>query len=221
MNEVQIQECSKLRQVFSSHCFLSVSEFTEKYCFGSEDYLRNALRLKWPLSAKIAICMRQETGIPIEEFSPRLADLIKVEQRSVPTETTREIPLLTLEEVYVADDIKTIQANETLTANCDLPVGCFAVRVEDDALSPSIVDGDIVIANPWLNPKPSDFIVTLSRHVKEKKATVLQYIEVDYYETVGIAYEARPIAQGYKRMHSMWHSLELLGVVVGLVRRFG
>lgn len=98
----------------------------------------------------------------------------------------------------------------------DAPAGCsartFGLRIEGNSMEPRFHDGDTVVIDPSLAPRPGDFVV--GKNGKEE-ATFKKYLLRGIDENGHEVFELAPLNEDYPTLHSQRDGLRIIGVCVG------
>lgn len=98
----------------------------------------------------------------------------------------------------------------------EVPVGCsartFGLRIEGNSMEPRFHEGDVVIIDPSLAPRPGDFVV--GKNGKEE-ATFKKYRPRGVDESGDEVFELAPLNEDYPTLHSKRDGLIIIGVCVG------
>lgn len=229
MTPLYEKECATIRELFKTHSKISQREFVRKYGLGTPTNLSQVLLGRRPLNAKIASFMSQELGIPVEQFSPRLAKEIASLQTGATVEMISEeelqrrrkkIPLVSAVHAGELTDTGDLVPDEYIETFGEHPDGCFALRVSGDSMTPVFDDGDFIVVDPTKRPRVGSYVVARSELSGISEATLKQYFEIDIDEQGREIFELRPLNTGYSSMHSVRHKLHIIGVVTELIKRF-
>ena len=103
----------------------------------------------------------------------------------------------------------------------DAPAGCsdrtFGLRIEGNSMEPRFHDGDTVVIDPALAPRPGDFVV--GKNGKEE-ATFKKYVLRGVDESGHEVFELAPLNEDYPTLHSQRDGLIVIGVCVGRWEQF-
>lgn len=98
----------------------------------------------------------------------------------------------------------------------EAPIGCsertFGLRIEGNSMEPRFHEGDVVIIDPALAPRPGDFVV--GKNGKEE-ATFKKYRPRGIDENGDEVFELAPLNEDYATLHSKRDGLVIIGVCVG------
>lgn len=100
---------------------------------------------------------------------------------------------------------------ETIMANLEHSPSTFALRVRGDSMEPQFKDGDIVVIDPTIQPKPGDFIVA---NEANGEATFKQFRIAGINEKGIQVFELWPLNPLYAPMRSDRHQLAIVGTMV-------
>jgi SOS-response transcriptional repressor LexA len=98
----------------------------------------------------------------------------------------------------------------------EAPIGCsertFGLRIEGSSMEPKFHDGDVVIIDPSLAPRPGEFVV--GKNGREE-ATFKKYRPRGVDENGDEVFELAPLNEDYPTLHSKRDGLVIIGVCVG------
>jgi SOS-response transcriptional repressor LexA len=98
----------------------------------------------------------------------------------------------------------------------DAPPECscrtFGLRIEGNSMEPRFHDGDTVVIDPALAPRPGDFVV--GKNGKEE-ATFKKYVLRGVDENGDEVFELAPLNEDYPTLNSKRDGLVIIGVCVG------
>lgn len=89
----------------------------------------------------------------------------------------------------------------------------FAVRVEEQAMTPAMLPGDVVIVDPCVSPLPGDSVL-----VRQHNVVLLRTWRQRGSVNGQTEFELAPVNIDYPLLHSGQDSLKLIGTVVELRR---
>ena len=90
-------------------------------------------------------------------------------------------------------------------------IRAFALRVNGDSMMPEIQQGDVVIVDPDMSPRPGDFVVARNGI---GEATIKQYRPRGVNERGQEWFELVPLNNVYAPMRSDMQEIDIIGVVV-------
>lgn len=223
------RECARLKELFDEKSKISQREFVRKYNLGTPANLSQVLLGRRPVNVKIASLMSQELGIPVDDFSPRLAKEIaalkgganlKLLDEEELAKKRKQIPLISYVHAGALTDTGDLIPDEYIESFGNHPDGCFALKVDGDSMTPVFDDGDYVVVDPTRPPKVGCYVVARSDLEGMCEATLKQYFEVDFDEQGRTIFELRPLNSNYSSMNSARHKLHIVGVVAEAIKRF-
>ncbi len=100
---------------------------------------------------------------------------------------------------------------ETLPVDAYIGIRAFALRVNGDSMMPEIQQGDVVIVDPDMSPRPGDFVVARNGI---GEATIKQYRPRGVNERGQEWFELVPLNNVYAPMRSDMQEIDIIGVVV-------
>ncbi|QCA04037.1 helix-turn-helix domain-containing protein [Pantoea vagans] len=125
-----------------------------------------------------------------------------------------QIPLLAQRDVAQWLNDAGIVRHELLMHNdMALSQQSFAIRVEEQAMTPAILRGDVVIIDPSLAPQPGDCVLAM----QQQNALLRTWRQRGSEEGVA-QFELAPVNINFPELHSSRDSLQLTGTLVELRR---
>ena len=100
---------------------------------------------------------------------------------------------------------------ETITTDLDLGSMAFALEVRGDSMAPEILEGDVVVIDPDVDPLPGDYVVAKNG---SHEATLKQYRPRGTNEQGQEYYELVPINPVYPTMRSDHNHVAIIGVMM-------
>lgn len=124
---------------------------------------------------------------------------------------TRRIPLIN--EVQVGDRSPSVvnEPADWLLTDLALSTGAFALRIEGESMLPEFRDGDVVVIDPAIVPRPGDFVVTRS---SQYGATFRKYRPRGPNANGEEVFELAPLNEDYPSMRSDITKITLVGTMV-------
>lgn len=105
----------------------------------------------------------------------------------------------------------TFEGMEYLLTDLDLSDRAFALQIKGDSMRPDFTEGDRIIVDCEVSPRPGDFVVAKN---SEEEATFKKYrllrIDDDGHEV----FELVPLNQDYPSMRSDHHHLQIIGTMM-------
>ncbi|WP_312119522.1 helix-turn-helix domain-containing protein [Pantoea vagans] len=125
-----------------------------------------------------------------------------------------QIPLLAQRDVAQwLNDTGTVRHELLMHNDMALSQQSFAIRVEEQAMTPAILRGDVVIIDPSLAPQPGDCVLAMQQQ------NALLRIWRQRGSEEGVAqFELAPVNINFPELHSSRDSLQLTGTLVELRR---
>lgn len=100
---------------------------------------------------------------------------------------------------------------ETITTDLDLGSMAFALEVRGDSMAPEILEGDVVVIDPGVDPLPGDYVVAKNG---SHEATLKQYRPRGTNDQGQEYFELVPINPVYPAMRSDHHHVTIIGVMM-------
>lgn len=158
----------------------------------------------WETFMKIAGAM----GVSVDVFFPNRSNV-----ESAPPDW-RRIPILDYNQTgaWAESNYQIVSdKQETIMANLEHPASTFALRVRDDSMEPQFKNGDIVVIDPTIQPKPGDFVVANNA---QGEATFKQYRVAGINEQGVEVFELWPLNNLYAPMRSDRQLMAIMGTMV-------
>lgn len=125
-----------------------------------------------------------------------------------------QIPLLAQRDVAQwLNDAGTVRHELLMHNDMALSQQSFAIRVEEQAMTPAILRGDVVIIDPSLAPQPGDCVLAM----QQQNALLRTWRQRGSEEGVA-QFELAPVNINFPELHSSRDSLQLTGTLVELRR---
>lgn len=125
-----------------------------------------------------------------------------------------QIPLLTQRDVAQwLNDADTVRHELLMHNDMALSQQSFAIRVEEQAMTPAILRGDVVIIDPSLAPQPGDCVLAM----QQQNALLRTWRQRGSEDGVA-QFELAPVNINFPELHSSRDSLQLTGTLVELRR---
>jgi SOS-response transcriptional repressor LexA len=128
---------------------------------------------------------------------------------------TRRIPLISYVQAghwmdaincFLPDDVQ-----EWLLTDLDLPDSCFGLQIKGDSMLPEFKEGDRIIVDPTVEPRPGDFVV--AQNGKEE-ATFKKYRPRGNNAKGRFVFELIPLNEDYSICRSDQMPIRIIGVMV-------
>lgn len=100
---------------------------------------------------------------------------------------------------------------ETIMTDLEHPPSTFSLRIRGDSMHPRFNEGDIVVIDPTIQPKPGDFVVATE---EGGDATFKQYRSVGINEQGIDVFQLVPLNQNYAALRSDRLQIAIVGVMV-------
>ena len=100
---------------------------------------------------------------------------------------------------------------ETINTDLDLGSMAFALEVRGDSMAPEILEGDVVVIDPDVDPLPGDYVVAKNG---SHEATLKQYRPRGTNEQGQEYFELVPLNPVYPAMRSDHHHVTIIGVMM-------
>lgn len=168
----QKKEAEKLKgNLFTQKSIAKIGKWSQPYV---STYLRGIAELKEDTAAVFA----EALGVPIEAFSPRLADKMKqrellLKNPSLDRNSISYVPkyddfgILDLVRNHLRDkEYVMLTSNELTPVIGKASKQSFSIELKDDSLSPKYSKGTIFIFDPHLEPRPTDIVLVGNKFVK-------------------------------------------------------
>lgn len=99
---------------------------------------------------------------------------------------------------------------------------CFALTLKGDSMSPDFLDGDIVVVDPTVQPRPGDFVVAKreSRYFDGIDTTFKKYRPKGYNDNGLFIFELIPLNEDYPVISSEKENIEIVGVMIEHRRKY-
>lgn len=225
----QIEECAKAKRLFEERSTLSQREFAQRYDLGTPGNLWQYLNGRRALNLDAAVKIANGLGVSVADFSQRLAQ--KQAELSAPTSTnvcaapkaSKRIPLLTYAQAgqfcsrgQVQHPLAAIEAGDFIAVDDDTPDGGFALTVEGRSMEPVFLEGDVIVIDPSLTPRPGDYVLgcRINEFTGEFETTFKKYRARGLDEMGREVFELVPLNDDFSTINSAAHKVEIAGVMV-------
>lgn len=126
----------------------------------------------------------------------------------------RRIPLLNYVQAGAFVDCGqnfTMEDVEYLLTDLDLSERAFALQIKGDSMLPDFKEGDRIIVDCEVTPRPGDFVVAKN---SEQEATFKKYRLLRIDETGKEIFELVPLNGDYPSMNSEQHRIQVIGTMI-------
>lgn len=229
----QLRECAALKALFLEKAGMSQRAFVKKHDMGTPANLSQYLQGRRAVSLEVALKMSNALGVPVEDFSPRLANRInklhldnnvepvRHRMKLIPVISEVQAGMLT-ENGQVPMAATCIQNGDSTYVDEEMPDGTFGMILVGDSMEPIFLEGDTIIVDPTLCPKPGDFVVA------QRSSSLTDGIEGTFkkYRPRGInengqeVFELVPLNPDYPTIRSDREQCTIVGVMVEHRRRY-
>lgn len=154
---------------------------------------------------------RQNSGNKILDDEPK-RDVKNVvpaprDQRHIPVISYVQAGMMT----EVVDPFAFGDGYETILTDLDLSAQAFALIIEGSSMLPQFNEGDKVIIDPAVPPRPGDFVVAKTR---SDETTFMKYRPRGTGEHGEMVFELVPLNDDFPTLHSERDHLRLIGVMI-------
>lgn len=166
---------------------------------------RGEMALLSPHAVKIS----EALGIPVAGLLGMLENISPVALG------TRQIPVLDYSEIHQINEKSSAHVNverhEFVLTDLSYSAKAFAMRITGDSMSPDFSEGDLIVCDPDIPPKPGDCVVaTGNGHA----VTFAQYRSLGTNDNKEELFELVPLNHFYAAMRSDKQALVIKGVMV-------
>lgn len=126
----------------------------------------------------------------------------------------RRIPLLNYIQAGIFTDAGqnfTMEDVEYLLTDLDLSERAFALQIKGDSMLPDFREGDRIIVDCEVTPRPGDFVVAKN---SEQEATFKKYRLLRIDEAGKEVFELVPLNEDYPSMNSEQHHIQIIGTMI-------
>lgn len=166
-------------------------------------------RGEMPLLSPHALKLSTALGIPVAGL------LGMVENISPVVLGTRQIPVLDYSEIHQIHEksfgLVNTERHEFVLTDLSYSAKAFAMRVQGDSMSPDFTEGDLIVCDPDIPPKPGDYVVATGNG---ELTTFAQYRSLGKDAHQVELFELVPLNRFYAAMRSDNQGLEVQGVMV-------
>ena len=105
----------------------------------------------------------------------------------------------------------TMEDVEYLLTDLDLSDRAFALQIKGDSMMPEFKEGDRIIVDCEISPRPGDFVVAKN---SDQEATFKKYRLLRIDEHGQEIFELTPLNEDYPSMRSDEHKIQIIGTMV-------
>lgn len=128
---------------------------------------------------------------------------------------TTKVPLINYVQAGMWTEIVQVQGKDEafdwLLTDLNLSANAFALEIKGDSMEPDFKEGDRVIIDPEIQPRPGDFVVAKNG---EDEATFKKYRPRGIDEQGNQVFELVPLNEDYPKMHSDKMPIAIIGTMV-------
>ena len=103
------------------------------------------------------------------------------------------------------------EMRQRITTNIECPPSTFALVIRGDSMEPRFTEGDVVVINPTIPPRPGDFVVATD---ESGEATFKQYRAAGVNFAGQSVFELVPLNPIYGPMRSDIQKIAIVGVMI-------
>lgn len=133
---------------------------------------------------------------------------------------TKKIPLLSFVQAGLPSRSGDDEYDTWIDVDESEPDTAYAVVIKGPSMEPVFSEGQIVIVNPEICPKPGDYVVARLANNYENEATLKQYAVTGIDEYGRDIFELRPLNPLFPTLRSNEIEIQICGVVVERRERF-
>lgn len=133
---------------------------------------------------------------------------------------SKKIPVLSFVQAGLPTDSGDNSYDEWIDVGDDVPDNAYALTIKGSSMKPVFHEGETVIVNPDLSPRPGDYVVARIDNGCMNEATMKQYAVTGFDKYGRETFELRPLNPLYPTLSSQELQLQLCGVVVECRKRF-
>lgn len=127
---------------------------------------------------------------------------------------SRQVPLLNYVQAGAFTDCGqnfTMEDVEYLLTDLDLSERAFALQIKGDSMLPDFKEGDRIIVDCEVSPRPGDFVVAKN---SEQEATFKKYRLLRISDDGKELFELVPLNEDYPSMNSAQHQIQIIGTMI-------
>jgi SOS-response transcriptional repressor LexA len=111
----------------------------------------------------------------------------------------------------VVDPFALGEGLELITTDLDLTGRAFGLIIEGNSMAPEFNEGDKIIIDPSLAPRPGDYVVAKNGH---EEATFKKYRPRGTDDSGNLVFELVPLNDDYPTLNSQRDHMQVIGVMV-------
>ena len=165
------------------------------------------------ISADSARYIEERLGLPVGWMDVSHADTENGTSGGILMQ--RRVPLISFVQAgnwtEATDPYATGNAYEWLTTDLDLSRQSFALKIKGNSMSPEYNEGDVVIIDPSLSPRPGDFVVAKN---DREGATFKKYRPRGINAAGEDVFELVPLNEDFAPLRSDREPIQIIGVMV-------
>lgn len=167
----QEEDATRLKTLFNERAGMSQLEFAEKYAFGTQTYVSYLLNGRRPLSLEEAIRFAKALKCEVEDFSPTLAEQIKLAVNSPSFDNNvgdgpalrGKVPVISWVQagawMEAVDNFAPGQAEEWIDTEVTVGRHTYALVVKGDSMAPDFPEGMVLVVEPDMSADNGDFVI--------------------------------------------------------------
>lgn len=132
----------------------------------------------------------------------------------------KKIPVLSFVQAGLPTDSGQNCYDEWLDVAEDTPENAYALRIRGQSMEPAFHEGQVVIVNPNISPRPGDYVVVRLDSHDMNEATMKQYAVTGIDAYGHDIFELRPLNPLFPTLSSAENKICMLGVVIECRTRF-
>lgn len=125
----------------------------------------------------------------------------------------QQVPILSIEDILEWNGTHPIgikKEGEFIMTNYKISELAFALRIIGDSMNPEFIEGDIVIIDPTIKPKPGEFVLA-----KTANEIFFRKFRLDQISsTEGVPFMLSPMNEDYTSVYSSHQDITILGTMI-------
>lgn len=126
----------------------------------------------------------------------------------------RKIPVLSFVQAGLPTDSGQNGYDEWLDVDDKTPSNAYALRIRGQSMDPVFHEGQLIIVNPNISPRPGDYVVVRLDGSYMNEAMLKQYAVTGIDSYGREVFELRPLNPLFPTLSSMENKISMLGVVI-------